>query len=201
MAVTPASGPGKDRYEVSYSKVSFIWLRFVQGYARVVGDAWYDRLEERWSEDHPDLELASSMIAGRLSRLALLLARRQDRLFGHFGLSRGEVGLLGALSAAGPGSRLTPTTLMRRLVLSSGGVTSRLDRLERSGFVRRLPDPSDRRGVLVELTTEGERVLRDAVRANADDSRRFLSPLTQSERAMLDRAFRKLLEAVEPMGE
>lgn len=167
----------------------------------MVQDSWYDHLEERWSEAHPELELSSSMTAGRLSRLALLLARRQDRLFARFGLSRGEVGLLGALSAAGPDSLLTPTTLMRRLLLSSAGVTSRLDRLERSGLVRRLPDPSDRRGVLVELTPEGERVLRDAVAANVGDSGHFFSTLTQAERATLDRALRKLLHAADPVGD
>lgn len=167
----------------------------------MVQDSWYDHLEERWSQTHPELELTSSMTAGRLSRLALLLARRQDRLFARFGLSRGEVGLLGALSAAGPDSLLTPTTLMRRLLLSSAGVTSRLDRLERSGLVRRLPDPGDRRGVLVELTPEGERVLQDAVAANVDDSRQFFSTLTQAERATLDRALRKLLQTVEPVGD
>jgi DNA-binding MarR family transcriptional regulator len=164
-------------------------------------DSWYDRLEHRWSETNPELGLGSSMTAGRVSRLALLLAQRQDRLFRHFGLSRGEVGLLGALSAAGPESRLTPTTLMRRLLLSSAGVTSRLDRLERGGLVRRLPDPSDRRGVLVELTTKGEGVLQEAVVANARDSHQFLSPLTQSERTALDRTLRKLLRAVEPPGD
>lgn len=167
----------------------------------MVEDSWYDRLEQRWSEAHPGLELGSSTTAGRLSRLALLLARRQDRLFGRYGLSRGEVGLLAALSAAGPDSLLTPTTLMRRLLLSSAGVTTRLDRLERGGLVRRLPDPSDRRGVLVELTADGEGLLAEAVAANAGDSQQFLSPLTQAERAALDRALRKLLQTVEPVGD
>lgn len=189
------------RSMISYLRVSFTQLRLFHRYARVVEDSWYDRLEQQWSEANPELELRSSTTAGRLGRLALLLARRQDRLFGRFGLSRGEVGLLGALSAAGPDSLLTPTILMRRLLLSSAGVTSRLDRMERAGLVRRLPDPSDRRGVLIELTPEGKRVMQEAVEANARDSQQFLSPLTEPERSMLDRTLRKLLQVAEPMGD
>ena len=66
----------------------------------------------------------------------------------------------------GPPHRLSPTRLGRGLMLSSAGVTSRIDRLERRRLVHRLPDPDDRRGVIVELTEEGAR-LDEAVAAVA----------------------------------
>ena len=78
-------------------------------------------------------------MTARLSRIGPLLARRQETIFDRFGLNRGEVGALSALRIAGPPHRLSPTRLGKGLMLSSAGVTSRIDRLERRGLVRRLP--------------------------------------------------------------
>ena len=98
-------------------------------------------------------------MTARLSRIGAHLARRQEAVFERFGLGRGEVGLLSALRISAPPHRLSPTRLAQGLMLSSAGVTSRIDRLERRGFVRRLADPNDRRGVLIELTDEGLEVV------------------------------------------
>src|SRR6476620_5598849 len=108
-----------------------------------------------WTDARPDLEMEALKVTARLSRIGPLLAKRQEEVFSRFGLNRGEVGALSALRIAGPPHRLSPTRLGRGLMLSSAGMTSRLDRLERRGFVRRLPDPDDRRGVIVELTDQG----------------------------------------------
>jgi DNA-binding MarR family transcriptional regulator len=104
-------------------------------------------------------------VTARLSRIGPLLARRQEEIFGRFGLNRGEVGALGALRIAGPPHQLSPTRLSKGLMLSSAGITSRIDRLERRGLVHRLPDPDDRRGVIIELTDRGLEVVDAAVAA------------------------------------
>ena len=72
--------------------------------------------------------------------------------------------MLSALRIAGPPHHLSPSRLGRGLMMSSAGVTSRTDRLERRALVRRLPDPHDRRGVIVELTDEGLEAVDAAVR-------------------------------------
>src|SRR3954467_9368079 len=102
-----------------------------------------DRLLSGWDEARPDLEVSLLQVTARLSRLGAHLARRQEEVFSGFGLNRGEVGALGALRIAGPPHRLSPTRLAKGLMLSSAGVTSRIDRLERRGYVRRLDDPND----------------------------------------------------------
>ena len=70
-------------------------------------------------------------------------------------------GLAGAVELRlGTRAAAVPPAISRTdLELSSGAMTSRLDRLEEAGLVRRLPDPDDRRGVVVELTGEGLRPL------------------------------------------
>ena len=82
-------------------------------------------------------------------------------------------------------------------MLSSAGVTSRIDRLERRGFVRRLPDPNDRRGVLIELTDEGLEVVDAAVAANSANDRQLLGRLDPREIAQLEALLRKLLAGLE----
>jgi DNA-binding MarR family transcriptional regulator len=82
-------------------------------------------------------------------------------------------------------------------MLSSAGVTSRIDRLERKGLVRRQDDPNDRRGVRIELTDEGAEVVDAAVAANVAAERQLLERLTPKEIEHLEAILRKLLAAVE----
>ncbi len=110
------------------------------------------------------------------------------------------MGVLSALRVTGPPGRLSPGRLLKVLMLSSAGITSRLDRLERRGLVRRVPDPDDRRGVLVELTGTGEELVDAAVAANAESQRRMLSGLSREEVAELARLLRKLQASVERSG-
>jgi DNA-binding MarR family transcriptional regulator len=93
--------------------------------------------------------------------------------------------------------QLSPTRLARGLMLSSAGVTSRIDRLERRGFVRRLPDPNDRRGVIIELTDAGLDVVDAAVAANSVSDRQLLERLEPDELTTLEGLLRKLLAGLE----
>src|SRR6478736_2083413 len=157
-----------------------------------------DRVLSGWDETRPDLAVGALQVTARLSRIGPHLARRQDDVFGRFGLSRGEVGALSALRISGPPYQLSPTRLARGLMLSSAGVTSRIDRLERRGFVRRLDDPDDRRGVIIELTDEGLAVVDAAVAANSASDRQLLARLDPQEVAQLEGLLRKLLALLEP---
>jgi DNA-binding MarR family transcriptional regulator len=162
-----------------------------------MADDHTDRLLTGWDEARPDLEVGTLQVTARLSRIGPHLARRQEAVFSRFGLNRGEVGALSALRIAGPPHRLSPTRLARGLMLSSAGVTSRIDRLERRGLVRRLPDPDDRRGVMIELTDEGLEVVDAAVAANTVSDRQLLERLEPEEIAQLEAILRKLLGGLE----
>jgi DNA-binding MarR family transcriptional regulator len=156
-----------------------------------------DRVLGGWGAARPELEMAALQVTGRLSRIGPLLAARQESVFGRFGLNRGEVGALSALRLAGPPHRLSPTRLGKGLMLSSAGVTSRIDRLERRGLVRRLADPDDRRGVIVELTDAGLEVVDAAVAAVSISDRQLLERLDEREIAELEAILRKLLGGLE----
>ena len=156
-----------------------------------------DRVLTGWRGARPELEVGALQVTGRLSRIGPLLARRQESVFSRFGLNRGEVGALSALRIAGPPHRLSPTRLGRGLMLSSAGVTSRIDRLERRGLVRRLADPGDRRGVIVELTDQGLEVVDEAVAAVTISDRQLLERLDTEEIEQLEGLLRKLIGGLE----
>lgn len=156
-----------------------------------------DRTLEGVSASYPDLDVSAYQVTGRLARLGTYLSRRQEEVFGRYGLNRGDVGVLSALRSVGPPNRLTPTRLGRGLMLSSAGITSRLDRLERRGLVLRLPDPDDRRGVLIELTDRGRELVDEAVRANTESETQLLVGFNSREIDTLERLLRKLVATLE----
>jgi DNA-binding MarR family transcriptional regulator len=156
-----------------------------------------DRVIGGWLQARPELEVEALQVTARLSRIGAHLARRQEVVFSRFDLNRGEVGALSALRISGPPHRLSPTRLGKGLMMSSAGVTSRIDRLERRGFVRRLADPNDRRGVIIELTDQGLEVVDAAVAALAISDRQLLERLDPHEVAVLEDLLRKFLGGLE----
>ncbi len=158
---------------------------------------WTDGLLQRWASLQPGFDVTAYQVTARISRLALHVARHEEEVFARFGLNRGDVGVLSALRIAGPPNRLTPTSLFKGLMLSSAGITSRLDRLEGRGLVRRSRDPHDRRGVLVELTDEGKHVLEEAVRAGAAAEGGLIVGLDAAEVTTLATLLKKMLSRLE----
>jgi DNA-binding MarR family transcriptional regulator len=161
------------------------------------GADWTDTLLASWSANQAGFDPAPYDVTSRISRIALHISRHQEEVFGRFGLNRGDVGMLSALRFAGPSNQLTPTQLFKGLMLSSAGITSRLDWLERRGLVRRERHPNDRRGVLVELTEEGRRVLDDAVHANTVAERELVGGLDTAEAGTLAQLLKKMLAGLE----
>jgi len=157
---------------------------------------WTDRLLESLTALDPSLDVGPYEVTARIARLSLHVTRRQDQVFGRFGLNRGDMGVLSALRIAGSNG-LSPTHLFKGLMQSSAGITGRLDRLEDRGLARRSRHPHDRRGILVELTEEGRQVLDEAIRANTKAERELVAGLAPSELAALAELLKKMLAGLE----
>jgi DNA-binding MarR family transcriptional regulator len=106
--------------------------------------------------------------------------------------------VLNTLRRRGDDAGTNPRELARSSLITSGAMTSRLDRLERAGLVERKPDPGDRRGVLVELTEQGERLAEESLRAVLAADEAFLEPLGPRQRAAVAAALKQLLLRSEP---
>ncbi|MFB9427807.1 MarR family winged helix-turn-helix transcriptional regulator [Streptoalloteichus tenebrarius] len=148
---------------------------------------------EQWRRERPDLDPSPIGVVGRLGRLAVLIDRGLAQNFARFDLSGWEFDVLAALRRSGEPFRLTVGRLQSTMMISSGTMTHRLDRLEKRGLVERAPDPTDRRGVLVQLTAGGREVVDEAVVAHLDRERQLLSGLDESGQRQLADLLRRLL--------
>ncbi len=133
-----------------------------------------DDLVAAWRAQRPDLDVEPMQVLSRISRLARHLDIARRGAFADHGLETWEFDVLSALRRQGPPFQLTPGALLRATLVTSGTMTNRIDRLATAGLVRREPDPSDKRGVLVTLTEQGV--------AKADAA---LADLLRRERALL----------------
>ncbi len=159
-----------------------------------------DRILEQWHRERPDLDVAPMATIGRLRRCALLLQRRLDDTFADFGMSSWEFDMLATLRRAGAPHRLTPTALFSALMITSGTMTHRLQRLEAAGWIARLPNPDDARSMLVQLSEAGLQLVDRAVEAHVANEHRILAPLDSKQLAALDAGLARLLAALEPGG-
>jgi len=125
-----------------------------------------DRMLDQWRRVRPEIDAEGMALVPRVMRVAHLYDAEMARASRSFGLKPGWLDVLSALRRVGPPYRMSASELARWVLLSSGGMTSRLDRMEEAGLVRRRPDPSDRRGVLVELTPGGREVIDAAIDAH-----------------------------------
>jgi DNA-binding MarR family transcriptional regulator len=156
-----------------------------------------DEIVAEWRRERPDLDFAPLALVGRLLRVTHLLDAVLRKGVAPHGLQPGWFDLLAALRRSGSPYALNPTELMRSTLLSSGGMTKRLDRLEEAGLVERRPDPADRRGTLVRLTRRGRAVIDRALEAHLANEARVLGSLSASDRRALDGLLRKLLSGLE----
>jgi DNA-binding MarR family transcriptional regulator len=156
-----------------------------------------DEMVEAWARARPDLALEPMGTFGRLGRIHGRAGRAIEAVFEQHGLGTGEFDVLAALRRAGTPAALTPGELARSLMLSPGGMTNRIDRLEGMGLVRREPDPEDRRSLRVVLTEEGLALVDAAVTDHVANEARLLAGLTKRQREALDDALRALLRSLE----
>lgn len=151
----------------------------------------------QWRREHPEFELLPMELLGRLSEAALIVGRDHlEPLFAEFGLQRGEFDVLATLRRSGVPYALTPTQLYEATMVSSGGMTNRLDRLQKAGMIERRPNPADRRGTLVALTDRGLELMDRAVPMHLQNEHRVLSGLTVDEQRQLNALLAKLLRTI-----
>jgi DNA-binding MarR family transcriptional regulator len=157
-------------------------------------------------EDHVDQLLAKIAEAGvadidpdvegivdRIGSIHHRMRKAQKATLREHGLTPEEWGVLTKLRLGSDACRSSPGDLANDLELSSGAMTSRLDRLQEAGLVRRLPDPDDRRGVVVELTEKGYEAWDLAATVQGRREAFFARTLTKAEQKQLNTLLRKLL--------
>jgi DNA-binding MarR family transcriptional regulator len=140
-----------------------------------------------------DIDLDVEGIVDRIGSIHRRMKRAQKLTLREHDLTPEEWGVMTTLRLGNDACRSSPGDLASDLELSSGAMTSRLDRLEEAGLVRRLPDPGDRRGVVVELTEKGLDAWDLAMNVQARREAFFARTLSKAEQKQLNKLLRKLL--------
>lgn len=155
-----------------------------------------DRMMTAWQRELPELDPSALGLVGRVIVLAQHLERSVNAALAKHKLTLGQFDILATLRRHGVKGGLTPKQLLGNVALTSGGMTARLQKLEDAGLLRRMPDPSDRRGVVVELTAKGRKVIEAAAATRFAEARESLPPLGAGERRVLEDLLRRWLGAV-----
>jgi DNA-binding MarR family transcriptional regulator len=157
-----------------------------------------DVILEQWRRERPDLDLSPIGVFGRIAQLTGLLGPPVEAVLARHGLDAGEFDVLTTLRRAGAPCK--PSQLSELLMMSRAGMTSRLDRLERAGWIERQLDPADRRSLRITLTEAGRAVIDATLTEHAANLARLIAPLEASEVTALEDGLRRLILALAARG-
>src|SRR5688572_15738279 len=137
-----------------------------------------DEVLTQWRRVRPDIDASPMGVIGRITRLAVANERELEKVFGRFGLTGGEFDVLATLRRRADPAGVTPTELAGSTMVTTGGMTKRLDGLARRGLVERDPCEDDRRSVRIHLTAKGRALIDEAVEAHVENEARILAGLS-----------------------
>ncbi|WP_269582501.1 MarR family winged helix-turn-helix transcriptional regulator [Roseibium sp. Sym1] len=163
-----------------------------------------ERARRQWQKEMPEVKdrLAPMVLLGRLNEAAQVMSR--DYLapaYADIGLKTGEFDVLATLVRSGPPYKLTPTELYRSTMMSSGGMTARVDKLEKAGLVERCPHPDDRRALTVCLTEKGLNLIKSKIPDYVEMQHEAVGGLNLEEQKQLSDLLEKLIRsATDPLA-
>ncbi len=156
----------------------------------------YDRIDtilNQWQQEAPGLNVSALAVTGRILRIARLLEKHRETVLAPYGLTVWSFDVVATLRRQGSPYQLKPTDLYDLLMLSSGAMTNRIDRLEQEGIVVRLRDGSDRRSISVQLTPKGIALTDTIMPVLFAAEQQFLEQFTPNESADFVQLLRRLL--------
>ena len=165
-------------------------------YVEIVEPDHVDTIVSQWNRERPAVDVSGMAVIGRLGRLNILIRSRLDEVFARHDLESWEFDVLATLLRTGAPHQLTPGQLLDSMMITSGAMTNRIDRLEARGLVERVKDPDDGRQVLVTLTTEGTAKVDAALVDHAANELNLLAALDVDQRHQLIELFRALEHSV-----
>ena len=159
-----------------------------------------DVIQREFAQTLPGVDVGAAAITGRIRRSNFYLNRNAEEVFKAFNTTGASFDVLAALYAAGPPYQMTPTDFYRGHMMSSAGVTARLDVVERAGLATRSRDPRDRRGVIVSLSRAGQKLVKDAAQALYRRQAFVQKVYNDRERRQVLNLLKRLLNSLERLG-
>ncbi|MCX4658062.1 MarR family winged helix-turn-helix transcriptional regulator [Streptomyces uncialis] len=151
-----------------------------------------DRIIAEWRRERPGLDADSIDVVGRITRCGVLVRNLSNRMYDRHSINQSIFDVLASLRRMGPPYRKTARELAASSLLTSGGMTMRLDRMERDGLIRRIRSAEDRRSVYAELTPAGFALIDRIIDDHLEREREMLRTLDPDERRQLAGLLKKL---------
>lgn len=160
-------------------------------------DDFIDNLMQRWLTQRPELDVSPIAVIGRAIRIADVLKRELKVLLRPYGLEVWEFDVLATLRWGGNEDGLTPKELIDVVMVSSGTMTHRLDQLEKAGFVKRVPNPNDRRSVRIQLAKRGIEVVERSLTEHIASAQQAVRELSVREQEQTARVLKNILAKID----
>lgn len=155
-----------------------------------------DVMIAEWRAVLPDHDVSSLSVVSRMLRLVRIFERDRERVLAVVQLEPWSFDML-ALLRRHPATRATPGELITATLVTSGTMTTRLKSLESRGWIKRTPDPVDRRQVIVSLTVPGRELFDTVFEDVLASQRRLIACLDAEEKGQLTAVFHKMLACVD----
>ncbi|WP_404971691.1 MarR family winged helix-turn-helix transcriptional regulator [Vibrio campbellii] len=156
-----------------------------------------DKVVSQWAKEKPELDTEPMAIMGRLMRIAKHMENHVAELHKSYDLKMGEFDVLATLRRSGKPYRLTPSELISSMMLTSGAMTNRLDKLEKKGLIAREHSKEDRRSVTVELTAKGFELIDSLIEQHLQAQHELMGSLSSAEKGQVNQALKLLLPQYE----
>lgn len=154
----------------------------------------------QWGRERPDLDATPLLVIGRISRISQVIDTELRPPFAAADFANGDFDVLCALRRLGKPYECRPVELSHHLLVTTGGITKRLTRLEEQGLVSRTDAAEDGRGKLVRLTRRGKATVDRMFPPHLDNQRRLLAGLAKREQRELQGLLSKLAASLEGKG-
>ncbi|KZK86457.1 HTH-type transcriptional regulator MhqR [Pseudovibrio sp. Ad46] len=158
------------------------------------------RVVRQWKSEYPEVDASPMYVLARMMRLNMQINKDLSANFAKFGLATGDFDVLATLRRSGEPYALRPTELTKSSMLTSGTMTSRLDKLEKLGLVRRNPNPEDRRALMIHLTDKGRSLVEEAAAAHFEMEAEMLKILDPEDRDALEGILERWSHRLEENG-
>lgn len=152
---------------------------------------------KQWNKERPDLDVSSMELIGRFKKINSLLVKEMDNTFGEYDLNHASFDVLATLRRSGKPYALSPNELLATMMVTSGTMTNRIDRLVKKGLVKRIANPNDGRGFIISLTESGFSLIDKTVTAHVETQTRLTAGLLAEEQQQLNMLLCKFLNSFE----
>lgn len=155
-------------------------------------DDLIDAIITDWHKFDHKIDTDGTEVIGRIVRLGSLIGRKVDANLAQYDLTVGEFDVLAALLRAEQ-KQLTPSQLQDLILVSSGGLSNRIKRLEKNEYITRCPDKEDGRGVIVRLTNNGQSLIEQVAPSHLALEKSLIQSLQVTEAESLKKLLNQLL--------